>query len=224
MPKIISEETVAKAKELRKQGLTFDQISQELDVSKWWCKQNLKGIETDKAAKIKHLTERSKSKAGVSRGEIFKELELMELSEQEAHKKLSSSIKTIRSKGKDCIVRPNWMMPEFSQYITHKVMDASVMLEERCYEEALELRATLMESCVTDEQKKQVPSVLMLKQAMLSICMVGASTRPATMTRLNNWLESLNNSALALAKRNDYDVVQRSKNIEGFDFDGDLPY
>ena len=36
MPKIISEETAKKAKELRKQGLTFDQISQELDISKTW--------------------------------------------------------------------------------------------------------------------------------------------------------------------------------------------
>lgn len=224
MPKIISEETAKKAKELRKQGLTFDQISQELDISKTWCKTNLKNISSEKTDRIRKLAEKARSSSGVSKGEIFKELELSQLNEEDAHKQLSNSVKTIRRKGKDCIVRPNWMMPEFSEYITKAVIETSMLLEDRCHDQAIELRESLLESCETEEQKQKVPSVLMLKQAILSIGVVSVSTRPGTSTRLQNWLESLHNSAVALGNRNVSSVVESKSEHEMVDFDEDLFY
>ena len=116
------------------------------------------------------------------------------------------------------------MMPEFSEYITKAVIETSMLLEDRCHDQAVELRESWLKSCETEKQKEKVPSTLVLKQAILSIGVVSVSTRPGTSTRLQNWLESLHNSAVALGGRNVSSVVEVKTTQEVIDFDEDLFY
>ena len=201
MPKVIPFEVKQQAEELKKQGYTNKQISEELGVSDRWCKTHLKHITPDEEKIMSTLYEKSKSKDAVSKNEISKSFDLYSLPEDEALKQLNSKVKKIRSKGSDYVVRPDWMAPSFARHITDAVVQTSLVLEDRCNEEAYFLWLELKESC-TEEQLKTLPSVSKIKNAMMSLASTSTSGRKKSYVKLKNWLDSLYKTVYALENRN----------------------
>lgn len=100
-----------RALELRKTGLTYRQISEQLGLSIDWCKRNLKGIKTNTEICVDELVEKATRPGGISQYEataiIFKHHKGISLSKQD--------IKNIKSravyKDKNCLFRPAWVDP-----------------------------------------------------------------------------------------------------------------
>jgi len=106
-----------KAIDLRKQGLTYAQISSSLDgaLSVDWCKRNLKGVKAvDKQTQLyeKALT-LSKRQEGVTDKELANiAFEILGTVEKGAITKLKAKIKRKKSDNENSVlVRPAWMSP-----------------------------------------------------------------------------------------------------------------
>lgn len=201
MPKVISKETLDKALVLRKQGASLSQIAQQLDVSEWWCKKNLKNVESEVKRKYESLYKKSKTSAGVSKTEVAQELDIYELPEKEVSKSMNSAVRRIRSNSKENVVRPDWMVPEVSMFVTNQVVQASMDIEDRCNEEAFLLYCTLKANTPEDKHN-ELPSVKKIKAAMLSLAMATVATGKNSSSKLTSWLESLYKTAYALEQRN----------------------
>ncbi len=219
MSKIIN---LDKAIKLRQQGNTFEEISKLLNVSKRWCSTHLKGIKTEKAESIDKLSRKAKSKQGVSKSEIFEELNLSSTdSAEEASKLLNRTVRTIRRKSTEHIVRPDWMLPEHSLFITNMVIANSIALEEKCNEQALEIRHTLLKA-IPASKHKEIPSVLKLKNAIMSLSAASVSTRSDSGAKLSNWLESLHKTAVSLEKRNPASIIAETISTSDFEIEEDF--
>ena len=107
---------IEKAKQLRQQGKTLQEVADILNCSLAWCKANLKG--TKQVSKDKDLIDtirtKGKSKDGIAGTEVrflvknaYQQLEGAEL-----ESKLSTIKKAARRDNKDVVIRPYWMIPE----------------------------------------------------------------------------------------------------------------
>lgn len=137
-----------KAVALRKQGLSYAKIAEELDCSEIWCKVNLKNVE--KGAKesdvTKNLIRKSRTKEGVTSGEIKMALkeslpELLETTKQETNAMRRFKSK-ITSKEGTC-VRPYWMKPTEAPKAFQLVLQAVNNLDQRLYEDVQDIMQEL---------------------------------------------------------------------------------
>jgi len=82
MPKKISNETLHLAQELRASGKSYSYISDELDVSVSWCRHNLVSAQEKTKEIVAGLENKSRTKKGVSKGEIAKAVDVAQTKEQ----------------------------------------------------------------------------------------------------------------------------------------------
>lgn len=198
MPKLISQEQKDKAKSLREQGLSYKEIAVQVGLSECWCKVNLSDVVKKEALLLDELCTKSKSNQGVK---VAKAFNIYDIPKEDGVKVLNSKVKLIRKKDKkNNIVRPDWMVPDMAQMITQEVIETSLVLEDRCNEAAFELWCHLKGSGCKPET---LPSVLKIKNAMMSIAAAACSNAPGTKKRLQNWLDSLASTADALSVRNE---------------------
>jgi hypothetical protein len=215
VPKVITEELKEKAIHLREDGMSYKNISLQLDISERWCKTNLKQVENKLKKKFQNLYDKSKTSSGVSKTEVAQELEIYDLPETKVSKSMNTAVRRIRSNSKENIVRPDWMMPENSMFMTNEVVRASMDLEDRCNEEAFLLYCTLKAN--TEPNKyHELPSVRKIKAAMLGLAMATVSTSKNSGSKLTSWLDSLYKTANELEQRNIgvSVVVQNSNKVQ----------
>lgn len=201
MPKKVNPNTAQRAHELRTGGKSYKEISEELSVSLSWCRHNLSSAQAEKRDVINELESKSKTRKGVSKGEIAKAVNVQQ-PKKELIKEIKNMSQRIRSRSKENIVRPNWMPPEFSMFTTEKVMLYANEMERRLQEYAEEIRTNILDCCETDESKATVPSTLSLKFAMASLVTSMTNPSGAAGAMLANTTNSLYDTALKLEKRN----------------------
>ena len=201
MPKKISNEIKLQAQELRTQGKSYEEISKVLDVSLSWCWHNLKSVRAIEKEIIDELEKRSRTQKGVSKGEIAQAIDQDQKPEQ-LHKDVKKVAQRIKKRSKENIIRPNWMVPQFSVFMTEQVIQEAMAIEQRTHEYAYELHMILLENATTQEEKDQVPSVLSIKSAICGMAQAMTSQSSATGGLLTNWLESLHKTSLKLEERN----------------------
>lgn len=197
IPESIKQQAVA----LRQQGSSYAEISKQLNISVGWCKLNLKQNTKADKEKFNKLYVKSKTTEGVSKSEIYAELQLDTLPETEQGKKVTSAVKRIRANNKENIVRPDWMLPTAARFCTDSIVNLSMDMEERCHEEAYYLHTVLLNNTDPAQQHK-VPSTRKIKSAIASLLMAAVSNQQHSNSRLTNWLESLYKTANALEVRN----------------------
>lgn len=212
MPKVITKETEQKAIELREAGFAYKQIATMLDISEWWCKQNLKHVENKLKKKYEAMYTKSKTSTGISKSEIGSELDIYNLPEQNVSKSMNTAVRRIRSNNKENVVRPDWMVPEAARFMTDAVVRVSMDVEERCHEEASYLYYVLKAS-TEQEKHHELPSIRKIKGAMIALAMGAVSSQKNSGTKLASWLESLYNTANKLENRN-ANMVISVKNSE----------
>ena len=201
MPKKISNEIKLQAQELRTQGKSYEEISKVLDVSLSWCWHNLKSVRAIEKEIIDELEKKSRTQKGVSKGEITRAIDQDQKPEQ-LHKDVKKVAQRIKKRSKENIIRPNWMVPQFSVFMTEQVIQEAMAIEQRTHEYAYELHMILLDNATTQEEKDQVPSVLSIKSAICGMAQAMTSQSSATGGLLNNWLESLHKTSLKLEERN----------------------
>jgi len=201
MPKKISNEIKLQAQELRTQGKSYEEISKALDVSLSWCWHNLKAVRTIEKEIIDELEKKSRTQKGVSKGEIARAIDQDQKPEQ-LHKDVKKVAQRIKKRSKENIIRPNWMVPQFSVFMTEQVIQEAMAIEQRTHEYAYELHMLLLDNATTQEEKDQVPSVLSIKSAICGMAQAMTSQSSATGGLLTNWLESLHKTSLKLEERN----------------------
>jgi len=201
MPKKISNEIKLQAQELRTQGKSYEEISKALDVSLSWCWHNLKAVRTIEKEIIDELEKKSRTQKGVSKGEIARAIDQDQKPEQ-LHKDVNKVVQRIKKRSKENIIRPNWMVPQFSVFMTEQVIQEAMAIEQRTHEYAYELHTILLDNATTQEEKDQVPSVLSIKSAICGMAQAMTSQSSATGGLLTNWLESLHKTSLKLEERN----------------------
>jgi DNA-binding Lrp family transcriptional regulator len=201
MPKKISNEIKLQAQELRTQGKSYEEISKALDVSLSWCWHNLKAVRAIEKEIIDELEKKSRTQKGVSKGEIARAIDQDQKPEQ-LHKDVKKVAQRIKKRSKENIIRPNWMVPQFSVFMTEQVIQEAMAIEQRTHEYAYELHMILLENATTQEEKDQVPSVLSIKSAICGMAQAMTSQSSATGGLLINWLESLHKTSLKLEERN----------------------
>lgn len=201
MPKKISNEIKLQAQELRTQGKSYEEISKALDVSLSWCWHNLKSVRAIEKDVIDELEKKSRTQKGVSKGEIARAIDQDQKPEQ-LHKDVKKVAQRIKKRSKENIIRPNWMVPQFSVFMTEQVIQEAMAIEQRTHEYAYELHMLLLDNATTQEEKEQVPSVLSIKSAICGMAQAMTSQSSATGGLLTNWLESLHKTSLKLEERN----------------------
>ena len=201
MPKKISNEIKLQAQELRTQGKSYEEISKALDVSLSWCWHNLKSVRAIEKEVIDELEKKSRTQKGVSKGEIARAIDQDQKPEQ-LHKDVKKVAQRIKKRSKENIIRPNWMVPQFSVFMTEQVIQEAMAIEQRTHEHAYELHMLLLDNATTQEEKEQVPSVLSIKSAICGMAQAMTSQSSATGGLLTNWLESLHKTSLKLEERN----------------------
>lgn len=201
MPKKISNEIKLQAQELRTQGKSYEEISKTLDVSLSWCWHNLKSVRAIEKEVIDELEKKSRTQKGVSKGEIARAIDQDQKPEQ-LHKDVKKVAQRIKKRSKENIIRPNWMVPQFSVFMTEQVIQEAMAIEQRTHEYAYELHMLLLDNATTQEEKEQVPSVLSIKSAICGMAQAMTSQSSATGGLLTNWLESLHKTSLKLEERN----------------------
>lgn len=201
MPKKISNEIKLQAQELRTQGKSYEEISKALDVSLSWCWHNLKSVRAIEKEIIDELERKSRTQKGVSKGEIARAIDQDQKPEQ-LHKDVKKAAQRIKKRSKENIIRPNWMVPQFSVFMTEQVIQEAMAIEQRTHEYAYELHMILLDNATTQEEKDQVPSVLSIKSAICGMAQAMTSQSSATGGLLINWLESLHKTSLKLEERN----------------------
>ena len=201
MPKKISNEIKLQAQELRTQGKSYEEISKALDVSLSWCWHNLKSVRAIEKEVIDELEKKSRTQKGVSKGEIARAIDQDQKPEQ-LHKDVKKVAQRIKKRSKENIIRPNWMVPQFSVFMTEQVIQEAMAIEQRTHECAYELHMLLLDNATTQEEKEQVPSVLSIKSAICGMAQAMTSQSSATGGLLTNWLESLHKTSLKLEERN----------------------
>ena len=201
MPKKISNEIKLQAQELRTQGKSYEEISKALDVSLSWCWHNLKSVRAIEKEVIDELEKKSRTQKGVSKGEIARAIDQDQKPEQ-LHKDVKKVAQRIKKRSKENIIRPNWMVPQFSVFMTEQVIQEAMAIEQRTHEYAYELHILLLANASTQEEKDQVPTVASIKSAICGMAQAMTSQSSATGGLLTNWLESLHKTSLKLEERN----------------------
>lgn len=202
MPKKISEETKQKAIALREQGKTYKEISELLCISEIWCKRNLGDTETLRSKVFNDMLLKSKSKQGISKGQISSTLGLYDLPSNEAIQILNNTTAKIRREDKQNIVRPDWMHPKMALYVHKQVMQEVLALDSRLQEQSQNVLKAMQEVCNTEEDFNMLPTVNQIKNAILGITSSIASNKPGSKNRLANWTKSLSETSAKLAAKN----------------------
>lgn len=211
MPRKISEEIVSKAVALKLKGKTNVEIAKELGVSVDWCKRTLKTMTQNIDTNYDKVYLKSRRKEGISKGEIIEDLGLKELPDKDRSKALQRNVRRIRANNKKNLVRPNWMHPNFAKMTTNWVIESSMVLEERCNEQAVELLFNMKASC-SENRHHELPSVKQIKAAMLGLASASVEQRTGASAKLENWLQSLHRTSTELVNRNtQYDVTSEDK-------------
>lgn len=207
MPKKIANETLHQAQELRASGKSYEEISDALKVSMSWCWHNLKSVRSVQKEIIDALEKKSRTRKGVSKGEIARAID-QEHKPEQLHKDVQKVSQRIKKRSKENVVRPNWMVPQFSVFMTEEIIQEAMNVEQRTHERAYELHCLLMSNTSTQEEKDQVPSVLCIKSAICGIAQAMTGQSSVQGGILNNWLESLHKTSVKLQERNpDVDLV-----------------
>lgn len=112
---------IEKAKQLRLEGYTLQQVADALNCSLAWCKANLKGVK--QANKDKSLVDEirrlGRSKQGVTTGEIRNlVLKQYNLSGKPLQTKIAEMKRVARRDNKDVVIRPYWMLPDEARECT----------------------------------------------------------------------------------------------------------
>lgn len=201
MPKKISNEIKLQAQELRTQGKSYEEISKALDVSLSWCWHNLKSVRAVEKEIIDELEKKSRTQKGVSKGEIARAIDQDQKPEQ-LHKDVKKVVQRIKKRSKENIIRPNWMVPQFSVFMTEQVIQEAMAIEQRTHERAYELHILLLANASTQEEKDQVPTVASIKSAICGMAQAMTSQSSRTGGLLINWLDSLHKTSLKLEERN----------------------
>jgi hypothetical protein len=202
MPKKISEETKQQAHALREQGLTYKEISDILPVSLIWCKRNLAETETLRSKIFNSMLEQSKTKEGISKGQISSELGLYDLPSNTALKILNNTTARIRKEDKENIVRPDWMHPRMATYINRKINEEVLTLEQRLHEQAEDVLYAMEQECKSQTDLDMLPTVGQIKSAILSLTTAMCSSKAGSRTKLSNWTKSLADTSEKLATKN----------------------
>lgn len=112
---------IEKAKQLRLEGMTLQQVADTLNCSLAWCKANLKGVKQpnkDKAM-IDEIRKLGRSKQGVTTGEIRNlVLKQYDLKGKPLQAKVAEMKRVARRDNKDVLIRPYWMIPEIARDCT----------------------------------------------------------------------------------------------------------
>ena len=210
----ISDNTKQNAVVLRQQGLTYSEISKQLGISLGWCKANLADVLSQEKQKFQKLYTKGKSNRGVSRTEVFTELELATKQDKEQQKLMNSAVKRIRANNKANIVRPDWMLPTAARFCTDSIVALSMDIEERSHEEAYRLWYLLSNSGLDEP----VPSVRRIKSAILGLAFAAVSQHSHSQSKLSSWLDSLYKSVNALEERNQQQVLIDTVSTASLDF------
>jgi hypothetical protein len=201
MTRKISPEIVQQAVKLRAAGKTYMEVSKELNIGITWCKTNLNKVSVRTEERISELESKSRTRKGLSKGEIAKTLDSNQSKEQ-LKKDVQKMTQRIRKRNKENIVRPNWMVPEFARYVTNRIIEDSMAQEQRMHEQATELRTLLLDAYESEDEQKEVPSVQALKSAIATLTYTMTNQSSAAGSILSSWLESLYNTAVKLEHRN----------------------
>ena len=201
MPKKISNEVLLQAQELRTQGKSYEEISKALQVSMSWCWHNLKTVKTIGKEVIDELEKKSRTRKGLSKGEIAKVIEQDQNPEQ-LHKDVKKVSQRIKKRSKENIIRPNWMVPQFSVFMTEQIIQEAMAIEQRTNDYAYELHMLLLSNASTKEEEEQTPSVASIKSAICGMAHAMTSQSARAGGLLMNWLESLHKTSLKLEERN----------------------
>ena len=210
----ISDSTKQQAVVLRQQGLTYAEISKQLGISLGWCKANLADVLSQDKQKFQKLYTKGKSNRGVSRTEVFTELELATKQDKEQQKLMNSAVKRIRANNKANIVRPDWMLPTAARFCTDSIVALSMDIEERSHEEAYRLWYLLSNSGLDEP----VPSVTKIKSAIIGLAMAAVNPSKGSRQKLSNWLDSLYKSANYLEERNQAGAIKSTVTKTDYDF------
>lgn len=102
-----------KAIELRKQGLTYQQIADKIDVSVDWCKRSLKGVKRDKDLITEACLDELILKATKPEGITVYEANAIIFRHHKDTQLTKDQVKDLRrkasNKNKDCLFRPPWV-------------------------------------------------------------------------------------------------------------------
>lgn len=117
---------IEKAKQLRLEGMTLQQVADTLNCSLAWCKANLKGVKQpnkDKAM-IDEIRKLGRSKQGVTTGEIRNlVLQQYNLAGKQLQAKVTEMKRVARRDNKDVVIRPYWMIPEIARDCTTTMLE-----------------------------------------------------------------------------------------------------
>ena len=150
---------------------------------------------------IDELEKKSRTQKGVSKGEIARAIDQDQKPEQ-LHKDVKKVVQRIKKRSKENIIRPNWMVPQFSVFMTEQVIQEAMAIEQRTHERAYELHILLLANASTQEEKDQVPTVASIKSAICGMAQAMTSQSSRTGGLLMNWLDSLHKTSLKLEERN----------------------
>jgi len=102
-----------KAIELRKQGMKYKEISEQLGVSLDWCKRNLKSVKKDSDVLIEACVNELVSKATKPEGLTVYEANAIIFKHHKEKQLSKDQIRSIRDKASnqnsDCVFRPPWV-------------------------------------------------------------------------------------------------------------------
>lgn len=117
---------VEKAKQLRLEGMTLQQVADTLNCSLAWCKANLKGVKQpnkDKAM-IDEIRKLGRTKQGVTTGEIRNlVLKQYSLKGKPLQDKIAEMKRVARRDNKDVVIRPYWMLPDMARDCTTTMLE-----------------------------------------------------------------------------------------------------
>lgn len=120
-----------KAKVLREQGYTYQEIAEKLGCSVDWCKRNLKGVSknTQEKKAIDKATKIAQSNEGITNGEIRQLVQIVypyeeakEYATTEA--KAMARFKAAINKAENTLIRPYWMKPQEAHYSLKLILAA----------------------------------------------------------------------------------------------------
>lgn len=136
-----------KAIELRKQGLSYKKIAEELGCSVHWCKKYLCDVQKDeqKYELIEKCIKQSLTNEGITSSEILNIMltpEDKQLSSTELKKVKQNKLNSVKTKIKEHngVVRPAWMVPELADESLQEVLRIVNDLDVRLYEAVLEYK------------------------------------------------------------------------------------
>lgn len=121
-----------KALELREQGKSYKEISEELCCSVDWCKKNLKGIKKKDLLPedLEYLREKGKSAVCVTTGEIYSKLIPSPEYDKKQMKLALRRTKDKLKEDQDVIIRQAWIHPERARFSYDNMISYIDMLND----------------------------------------------------------------------------------------------